>query len=102
MKYSANEPYAFVETDTFAMLNHEVAPKNKALKCADCHGSTARMDLAGKLGYHLKCAKKTVCTQCHSNRPIQGFHVMHTKHVTQKKYKCSRCHVFSRPERKLL
>lgn len=40
--------YAFVETSMFWPLNHMVAPKDKALKCGQCHAEKGRMaSLAG-------------------------------------------------------
>ena len=41
MGLSAHEPYAWVETDTFQLLSHEVSPHEQALQCVDCHGTTA-------------------------------------------------------------
>ncbi len=101
MGLSPSEPYTWVETDTFQMLNHEVSPYTMALQCADCHGNTDRMDLQGGLGYGLKDAAETVCAQCHGFKTSKGFEANHDKHVKDKKYDCSWCHGFSRPERGL-
>jgi hypothetical protein len=101
MGLDATEPYSWVETDTFQMLNHEVGPSDRALECADCHGGTARMDLQGDLGYALKGPVATVCSQCHGRESSEGFLETHDEHVREKKYDCSWCHNFSRPERNL-
>lgn len=101
MGYSSSEPYEWVETDTFQLLNHEVSPAGHALQCAQCHGSTARMDLKGELGYALKGPVSSVCTQCHGQKEMKPFTTLHDKHVKDKRYDCSWCHQFSRPERGL-
>ena len=93
--------YEWVETDTFQLLNHEVSKEDDALRCDDCHGGTTRMNLQGELGYHLKAAEMTVCTQCHGWEGSMGFESVHNKHVSDKDFDCSWCHVFSRPERGL-
>jgi hypothetical protein len=59
------------------------------------------MNLKGQLGYQLKAAKSTVCSQCHNDRSFSGYESLHDKHVTSKQYDCSWCHTFSRPERGL-
>ena len=99
--YSASEPYEWIETDTYQMLNHGVTPSSAALQCSSCHENTARMDLPGKLGYGIKGDTGTVCTQCHDLKETKSFTSTHDKHVKDKKYDCSWCHAFSRPERGL-
>ncbi len=42
--------YEFVSTAFYGSINHEVAPKEKALKCADCHMGGRRLDWKA-LGY---------------------------------------------------
>ena len=101
MGLSENEPYSWVETDTFQMLNHQVSTSGAALECNDCHGSTQRMDLQGELGYALKGPKSQVCYQCHGSKEDKSFTELHNKHVKDKRYDCSWCHSFSRPERGL-
>jgi hypothetical protein len=101
MGLPAHEPYSWVETDTFQMLNHEVSTHEQALDCNECHGTTARMDLQGELGYALKGPRETVCFQCHGPKESKPFQELHNKHVTDKRYDCSWCHTFSRPERGL-
>ena len=98
MGLGADEPYSWVETDTYQMLNHEVSPSGQALECGDCHGSTARMDLQGDLGYELKASLGELCVQCHGYKSSKGFTENHDKHVKDKKFDCSWCHQFSRPE----
>jgi hypothetical protein len=95
------EPYAWVETDTFQLLNHQVSPAGQALDCADCHGGTARMDLQGELGYGLKDDPSVICSQCHGPKEDKPFEELHNKHVKDKRYDCSWCHGFARPERDL-
>jgi hypothetical protein len=101
MGLSETEPYSWVETDTFQMLNHQVSTGNAALECNDCHGSTQRMDLQGELGYALKGPQSQVCYQCHGSKEDKSFTELHNKHVKDKHYDCSWCHSFSRPERRL-
>lgn len=101
MGYSAGESYEWIDTDTYQMLNHGVNPASAALHCSICHGSTNRMDLQNKLGYGLKGAKREVCTQCHEIEEDKPFVTIHDKHVKDKRYDCSWCHSFSRPERGL-
>jgi hypothetical protein len=102
MGRSATEPYAWVTTDTFQLLSHGVAPAGQALACGACHGTTARMDLRGKLGYALKDDPARVCVQCHeAEDEARSFEELHSKHVTDKGYDCSWCHTFTRPERGL-
>lgn len=99
-----------VDVHTWQTINHGVQPKGKALACGQCHASmktasqTLRMDLQGKLGYALKGAQATVCTQCHEledDEEESTFSVIHDKHVDDKRYDCSWCHSFSRAERGL-
>jgi len=97
---TAGAPYKMVTTYEYQVLNHEVMGKDKALACTDCHGSTARMNLK-QVGYVLKGAESTVCIQCHGFKSNPGFTNVHNKHVTDKKYDCSFCHAFTRPERGL-
>ncbi|GAB6906385.1 tetrathionate reductase family octaheme c-type cytochrome [Desulfosarcina cetonica] len=101
MGYPADTPYEWVLTDTYQLLNHGVSPATKALSCTDCHGSIDRMDLQGELGYGLKADRSSVCSQCHGTKENKRFSVIHEKHVTDKKFDCSNCHTFSRPERGL-
>lgn len=101
MGYSRDEPYGWIITDTYQMLNHGVEPSSQALQCSECHENRARMDLAGELGYALKAPLSVLCVQCHSYKSPKPFVSMHDKHVKDKRYDCSWCHNFSRPERGL-
>ncbi len=101
MGYGAAEPYEWVDTDTYQLLNHGVSPASEALQCSSCHGDTTRLDLQGELGYGLKGDMGTVCTQCHGSKGKKSFLTIHDKHVKDKRYDCSWCHAFSRPERNL-
>lgn len=51
---AAGQPYSgkygFIETSMVWAVNHMVAPKDKALKCNDCHGDKGRLDWKA-LGY---------------------------------------------------
>jgi hypothetical protein len=105
MGYSSTDAYTTVKVDTYQLLNHNIAPAQSTggvLQCADCHENKTRMDLTGKLGYHLKNSQTVVCAQCHSVRQWKGYQAGHNTHVTRKKYDCSWCHTFSRPERDLI
>jgi hypothetical protein len=101
MNYRSDEPYEWVLTDTYQLLNHGINPAGDALQCADCHGSSSRMDLQGELGYQLKDSENRLCSQCHESERSEGFHDMHSRHVDSKNLECNNCHMFSRPERRL-
>lgn len=101
MSYKADTEYTWVMTDTHQLLNHGINPASGALQCADCHGTSAQMDLQGELGYQLKSTEATVCTQCHNRKENKGFFNVHERHVGSKQLDCSNCHIFSRPERGL-
>ncbi len=101
MGLPATDAYSWVETDTFQMLNHEVSPAGSALDCNDCHGAGARIDLQGEMGYGLRGPESTICFQCHGPEESENFEHIHEKHVKDKKFDCSWCHGFSRPERAL-
>ncbi len=107
MGYPATEPYEWILTDTYQLINHGVEPASGTdtaggpLSCTDCHNTTERMDLQGELGYVVKASTDTVCTQCHDRKEVKPFEVLHQKHVQDKRYDCSWCHNFSRPEKGL-
>lgn len=103
MGYNASEPYEWVTTDTFQLINHGVEPPGRALGCNACHGNTSRMDLQGELGYSLNASEVTVCSQCHDYEEPEepGYEWIHEEHVREEGYDCSWCHSFSRPERGL-
>jgi len=101
MGYSKDTIFDWVVTDTYQLLNHGISPASGALQCADCHGTTAQMDLQGELGYQLKSSEASVCSQCHSRKENRGFIAVHDRHVSSRQFECSNCHIFSRPERNL-
>ncbi len=101
MGYPADEAYDWVVTDTYQLINHGIDPAYNALGCNDCHGSSSRMDFQDQLGYQLKSDSSSLCIQCHGRKEKKSFNVIHEKHVKDKKYECSNCHTFSRPERGL-
>jgi hypothetical protein len=93
--------YDFVDTDRYMGLFHEVAPKENALSCTDCHGSSERMDLKA-LGYTLNetYSGKPLCASCHKDKSAawaapELFQKVHAKHVEDKKLDCSKCHPFT-------
>ena len=97
--------WSLVDIHTFQSINHGVEPEENALACGQCHsslsGGPVRMDLKGDLGYAMKAPLSTVCAQCYGYKNSKGFSWDHDKHVTSKKYDCSWCHSFSRPQRGL-
>jgi hypothetical protein len=101
MGLSSSEPYSMITTDTYQLITHQVMTKDKALACNQCHGTTAQMDLKGRLGYSMKGTQSTTCRQCHGAKDTISFTSLHNKHVKDKKYDCAWCHTFSRPERGL-
>ena len=107
MGYSATDTYTWVTTDTYQLLNHGVNDEDRVAKCSDCHQNPGRMNFTNRasagdyLGYALKTDKRTICGKCHRDRSLPSFADLHKKHVTDKKYDCSWCHTFSRPERGL-
>lgn len=99
--------WSMVDLHTYQTINHGVEPKSSALDCGECHefysgGAAVRMNMTSKLGYAVKGPYSTVCSQCHENKNSKGFEGNHKKHVTDKKFDCSWCHNFSRPERGLI
>jgi len=101
MGYPDTTPYSDVETDAYQLITHEVMPKGSALTCNQCHSATAtQMNLKG-MGYSMKGTQETTCTQCHEREDMPSYTKLHDKHVKDKKYDCSWCHGFSRPERGL-
>jgi hypothetical protein len=100
MGYASDEPYEWVKTDTYQLINHGVSPKSDALRCEDCHLNPDRLDFAA-LGYSLKEARDTLCVQCHGDKGDKPFEALHKKHVADKGYDCLNCHTFSRPEKGL-
>ena len=50
LEYSGS--LGWFETEMYWSLHHQVAPKEKTLKCADCHGANGRLDWTA-LGQHV-------------------------------------------------
>lgn len=104
MGYSANDPYEWVETDTYQLLNHQVSPKGQAVKCSSCHLNTSRMDLQGTLGYAPSRPLNTCALSCHNSSKAKAwelgdweeFIAHHDKHINEKGATCVDCHDFSR------
>jgi hypothetical protein len=96
--------YEFARTERFMGLFHEVAPSGEALSCTDCHSGEGRMDFKA-LGYSPKQTYngKALCASCHKDesdewKADERFEKIHKKHVDDKKYDCSKCHIFSKAE----
>ena len=100
--YDSTDPWKMVTTDTYQLLTHEIAPKAQALTCSNCHGRAASQMSLKTMGYGLKGQASVVCVQCHEPKEERFTYVkMHDKHVKDKKFDCSLCHSFTRPERGL-
>jgi len=95
----AYDGHEFADTERYMGLFHEVAPKEQALSCNDCHNGGGRLDFAA-LGYtpKEKYNDKALCASCHEDEsnewPEEYFKKVHAKHVTDKKLDCSKCHNF--------
>jgi hypothetical protein len=100
MGYGSSEPYSWVKTDTYQLIAHTVPPASAVLGCTSCHENTSQMSLPA-LGYVKKADWSVTCVQCHAIRTWKGYASGHDTHVTRKKYDCSWCHGFTRPERGL-
>jgi uncharacterized CHY-type Zn-finger protein len=93
-------PYSWVTTSADQLITHGVEPKANALQCATCHDSNNQMNLQ-TLGYTLKGPSTVVCAQCHTAKTPREYVRQHAGHVDQRRFDCSWCHTFSRPERGL-
>jgi hypothetical protein len=96
--------YEFARTERFMGLFHEVAPSGEALSCTECHTDGGRVDF-NALGYSPKQTYngKALCASCHKDesnewKADERFEKIHKKHVDDKKYDCSKCHIFSKAE----
>lgn len=80
--------------------------KEQALSCNDCHNGGTRLDFAA-LGYTPNHAYngKPLCASCHKDETNEWseeyFKKVHAKHVTDKKFDCSKCHIFTAANNKL-
>jgi len=98
MGYPTNEPYEWVTTDTYQLINHGVAPA-ATVDCNKCHGNwgldvTSELDA---LGYALKGPKADICAQCHSEKKLKRDHYGMHNHVDKGAgMDCLFCHDFTR------
>lgn len=105
MGHGNSEPYTWVEDDTYQLLTHEIPPSTgNVLACTNCHISTTATQLnLQDLGYAIKKPTSDLCNDCHGSKSYtstyNGFISIHSRHVDEKKRKCSSCHNFDRPER---
>ena len=93
--------HRWADTERYMGIFHEVAPKEQALECSDCHENGNRMDFAA-LGYTPKQFRggDPLCASCHEDESdewsgVEYFYKVHNKHVKDKKLDCSNCHTFS-------
>ena len=93
--------HEFTDTERFMGLFHEVAPKEDALSCSDCHDGGTRLDFVA-LGYTPNAIynSKPLCASCHGDKSDKWsaeeyFSKLHQKHVEDKGYDCSGCHIFT-------
>jgi hypothetical protein len=86
--------YSFATAQRYFSLYHEVAPKENALQCADCHVSTGRLNFK-QLGYIVRTERngKLLCASCHSSRSAD-FYQTHSIHVNEQAISCTTCHNF--------
>jgi hypothetical protein len=87
--------FSYFQANRFLSLYHEVPTKESALKCADCHISTGRMNFK-ELGYFQKTTTPTgesLCLNCHGQK-TGDFYKIHTKHVDDEGIGCTTCHLF--------
>jgi hypothetical protein len=93
--------HEFADTERYMGLFHEVAPKEQALRCSNCHDGGNRIDFAA-LGYTPKPSRNgtPLCASCHEDESGEWsqrefFTKVHSKHVADKNLDCSACHDFS-------
>ena len=103
------ESYAttqWVNTDTYQMINHGVAPA-ASVDCAKCHGNMrSRLDPTtdsklDALGYKLKDVPALICSQCHAEKTPKTHESMHNHINKGSGIGCYFCHDVARPERNL-
>ncbi len=92
----------FARTERYMGIFHEVAPKEQALACNDCHNGGTRLDFAA-LGYtpKEKYNGKALCTSCHEDEsdewsPSEFFAGVHAQHVDDEGFDCIKCHNFTK------
>ncbi len=94
-QYNGHE---YVETERYMGLFHEVAPKERALTCSNCHYGGTRLDF-DSLGYTPKTEYngKPLCVACHEDESDDLEHGVFTDvhRIHTRRFDCSRCHGFS-------
>jgi len=96
--FPASEPYEWVTTDTYQLLNHGMGPAAN-VDCAQCHTNWGidtdnELDL---LGYKLKGAKADICSQCHAEKNLKRDHFQMHNHINNGAgMDCLFCHSFTR------
>lgn len=97
---------SWVETDTYQMINHGVAPAAD-VDCANCHGNmksnldTSTDSMLDAKGYKLKDSAALICSQCHAEKSPRTHERMHTHTSKGSGIGCYFCHDVARPERGL-
>ncbi|GAB4343184.1 MAG: hypothetical protein Kow0099_21440 [Candidatus Abyssubacteria bacterium] len=97
--WSLDSEYDYVHTERYMPVFHEVAPKEDALSCNECHEGN-RLDF-NALGYTPKAQRNgsPLCTSCHEDESDEWsasefFTGVHKQHVNEKNISCSECHNF--------
>jgi len=98
--WSLENEYAYVATERYMPVFHEVAPEEEALRCDDCHNGGERMNFDA-LGYSPRVERlgRPLCTSCHEDKSDEWtqsefFMRVHDKHVRDKRFDCGECHKF--------
>jgi len=65
--------FGFAETETWHGLHHTVVPKDRSLRCRDCHEADAVS--CTRCHGHDENGPETSCEQCHGSTPGQDFSV---------------------------
>ena len=65
--------FGFAETETWHGLHHTVVPKDRALRCRDCHEADAVS--CTRCHGHDENGPESSCEQCHGSSPGQDFSV---------------------------
>lgn len=97
--WSLEGEYDYVNTERYMPVFHEVAPKEQALSCNECHEGK-RMDF-NALGYTPKAQRngRPLCSSCHEDESDEWsasefFRGVHRQHVNEERIRCSECHNF--------
>ncbi len=95
--FDLSQGYTFLNTQRFMGIFHEMPPASQALRCAQCHDATDRVDFPA-LGYRPKATRNgsPLCVSCHGPKEGMNFYKLHDKHVKDKKLRCAECHTFNR------